>query len=319
MPITFTAGLTPTFAPNSFGTEKTHVKQLAIELFAGDAYKNPLASVLTTMIARVDAVKSLLATDKAVAVTEAATMNGYVTGTLPSGFSSAGYTDSDMTNIANAATAFSTAENGLQNQLTTFKNYFTVADTNNFKLHNELLCGLDDAPPGDIQKPTLIALMGLARTLTDLENNHGVTFTNYLTGLFGTLFTADTTVATAQTHLNTNPLPTTYDSLNILTTVNGSMSGTTPTALINAIGALSSPMTSYGLALINTHLAAFTAHITTDMAYYNTVLAKVEAYIQAFQVSGHIQDPYYKFMYTDVFGHDDIQTIITQFTNGDIT
>ena len=319
MPITFTAGLTPDFPVDSFGSEVTHVKQLAIELFAGDAYKNPLASVLTTMIARVDAVKSLLATDKAVAVTEAATMNGYVTGTLPSGFSSAGYTDSDMTNIANAATAFSTAENGLQNQLTTFKNYFTVADTNNFKLHNELLCGLDDAPPGDISKPTLIALMGLARTLTDLENNHGVTFTNYLTGLFGTLFTADTTIATAQTHLNTNPLPTTYDSLNILTTVNGSMSGTTPTALINAIGALSSPMASYGLALINTHLAAFTVHITTDMAYYNTVLAKVEAYIQAFQVSGHIQDPYYKFMYTDVFGHDDIQQTITQFTNGDIT
>jgi len=317
MPITFTAGLTPTFPPNYFDSEVTHVKQLAIELFAGDAYKNPLASVLTTMLARVDVVKSLLETDKAVAVSEAATMNGYVTGTLPSGFSSAGYTDSDMTNIANAATAFS--ENALHTQIITFKNYFTVADVDNFKLHNELLCGLDDAPPPAIEKPTLIALMGLARGLIDLENRHGVTFTNYLTGFFGTLFTADTTIATAQTHLNTNPLPTTYDSLNILTTVNGSMSGTTPTALINSINALGSPMTSYGLTLINTHLAAFTAHITADMAAYNAALAKIQAYIQAFQVSGYIQDPFYRFMYTDVFGHDDIQTIITQFTNGDIT
>ena len=317
MPITFTAGLTPTFPPNYFDSEVTHVKQLAIELFAGDAYKNPLASVLTTMLARVDVVKSLLETDKAVAVSEAATMNGYVTGTLPSGFSSAGYTDSDMTNIANAATAF--AGNALHTQIITFKNYFTVADVDNFKLHNELLCGLDDAPPPAIEKPTLIALMGLARGLIDLENRHGVTFTNYLTGFFGTLFTADTTIATAQTHLNTNPLPTTYDSLNILTTVNGSMSGTTPTALINSINALGSPMTSYGLTLINTHLAAFTAHITADMAAYNAALAKIQAYIQAFQVSGYIQDPFYRFMYTDVFGHDDIQTIITQFTNGDIT
>jgi len=319
MPITFTAGLTPTFPPNYFDSEVTHVKQLAIELFAGDAYKNPLASVLTTMLARVDVVKSLLETDKAVAVSEAATMNGYVTGTLPSGFSSAGYTDSDMTNIANAATAFSSAENALQNQLTTFKNYFTVADLDNFKLHNELLCGIDPAPPAGVIKPNLNGLMGLAMAITDIENRFGIVFTNYLTGLFGTLFTADTTVATAQTHLNTNPLPTTYDSLNILTTVNGSMSGTTPTALINSINALGSPMTSYGLTLINTHLAAFTAHITADMAAYNAALAKIQAYIQAFQVSGYIQDPFYRFMYTDVFGHDDIQTIITQFTNGDIT
>ena len=319
MPITFTAGLTPTFAPNSFGSEKTHVKQLAIELLAGDAYKNPLASVLTTMIARVDAVKSLLATDKAVAVTEAATMNGYVTGTLPSGFSSAGYTDSDMTNIANAATAFSSAENTLQNQLTTFKNDFTVPDLDNFKLHNELLCGIDPAPPAGVIKPNLNGLMGLAMAITDTENRFGIVFTNYLTGLFGTLFTADTTIATAQTHLNTNPLPTTYDSLNILTTVNGSMSGTTPTALINAIGALSSPMGSYGLDLINTHKAAFTAHITTDMAYYNATVDKLEQYIQAYQVSGHIQDPYYKFMYDSVFGSATVIEIATKLTNGEIT
>ena len=317
MPITFTAGLTPTFPPNYFDSEVTHVKQLAIELFAGDAYKNPLASVLTTMLARVDVVKSLLETDKAVAVSEAATMNGYVTGTLPSGFSSAGYTDSDMTNIANAATAF--AGNALHTQIITFKDYFTVADVDNFKLHNELLCGLDDEPPPAINKPTLAVLMGLARGLIELENRHGITFTNYLTGFFGTLFTADTTIAAAQTHLNTNPLPTTYDSLNILTTVNGSMSGTTPTALINSINALGSPMTSYGLTLINTHLAAFTAHITADMAEYNAALAKIQTYIKALQISGHIQDPFYRFMYTDVFGHDDIQTIITQFINGDIT
>jgi hypothetical protein len=48
------------------------------------------------------------------------------------------------------------------------------------------------------------------------------------------------------------------------------------------------------------------------------VLAKIKSYVQAYQISGHIQDPYYRFMYTDVFGHDDIQQTITDFTNGDI-
>ena len=318
MPITFTPGLTPTFPPDSFGSEKTHVKQLGVELIAGDAFKNPLATVLTTMLARVDAVSALLTTDAAVATSEAATMNGYVSGTLPTGFDAASFVDADMTNIANAATAYATAENGLQNQLTTFKNYFTNVDVDNFKLHNELLCGLDDAPPQNIEKPSLIALMGIARSVTDLENTHGITFTNYLTGLFGSLFTADTTIANAQTHLDTNPIPTTYDSLNIVTAVNADPFSTTPSALISSINALSSTMSTYGTTLIDTHQAAFTTHITTDMAYYRMVLAKIKSYVQAYQISGHIQDPYYRFMYTDVFGHDDIQQTITDLADGTI-
>ena len=318
MPITFTSGLTPTFPPDSFGSEKTHVKQLAVDLIAGTAFKNPLATVLTTMLARVDAVSTLLATDAAVATSEAATMNGYVSGTLPTGFAAATFDDADMTSIADAATAYATAENGLQNQLTTFKNYFTVVDVDNFKLHNELLCGLDDAPPQNIEKPNLVALMGLARSITDLENTHGIAFTNYLTGLFATLFTGDTTVATAQTFLNTNPIPTTYDSLDIVTAVNANPFSTTPAALVSSINAAASTMGTYGTTLINTHQTAFTTHITTDMAYYYMLVAKGKAYVQAYQVSGHVQDPYYRFMYTDVFGHDDIQQTITDLADGTI-
>ena len=66
-------------------------------------------------------------------------------------------------------------------------------------------------------------------------------------------------------------------------------------------------------------MAAFTAHITTDMAYYNTLIDKGKAYVQAYQVAGHIQDPYYRFMYTDVFGSVDVNAIIKQYINGDIT
>jgi len=318
MPITFTAGLTPTFPPDSFGSEKTHVKQLGVDLIAGTAFKNPLASVLTTMLARVDAVKASLVTDKGVADSEAATMNGYVSGTLPTGFDDAEYDDADMTSIADAATAYATANTALQNQLTTFKNYFTVVDLDNFKLHNELLCGLDDAPPADIEKPNLVALIGLARSITDLENSHGIAFTNYLTGLFATLFTADTTVANAQTHLNTNPISTTYDSLNIVTAVNANPFSTTPAAVIATITPVNSGMNTYGTS-VETHMGNFTTHITTDKAYYNTLIAKGKAYVQAYQVSGHIQDPYYRFMYTDVFGHDDIQQTITDLADGTIT
>ncbi len=316
MPITFTSGLTPTFPPDSFGSEKTHVKQLAVDLIAGTAFKNPLATVLTTMLARVDAVSTLLATDAAVATSEAATMNGYVSGTLPTGFA-VSYDDADMTSIANAAIAYATANTALQNQLTTFKNYFTVADLDNFKLHNELLCGLDYAPPAGIIKPNLNALMGLARSVIDIENNFGVSFTNYLPGLFGTLFTGDTTIANAQTHLNTNPISTTYESLDIVSAVNANPFSTTPAAVIATITPLNSVMSTYGTA-VETHQGNFTTHITTDMAYYNTVVDKLEQYVQAYSVSGHILDPFYAFMYTDVFGSTSVNGIITQLQNGDI-
>jgi len=318
MPITFTSGLTPTFPENSFNSEKTHVKQLGVDLIAGTAFKNPLASVLTTMLARVDAVSTLLEEDRVIASAEAVTMNSYVSGTLPTGFSAAGYNDANMTSIANTATAYATANTATQAKLLTFKNYFTTADTDNFKLHNELLCGLDDAPPAGIEKPTLVALMGVARSITDIENLHGIAFTNYLTGLFGALFTGDTTVANAQTHLNTDPIPTTYDSLNIVTAVNANPFSTNPAAVIGTIDPVTSSVTTYGTN-VDTHKGHFTTHITTDMAYYNTVLAKIKSYIQSYQISGHIQDPYYRFMYTDVYGHDDIQQTITDFTNGDIT
>ena len=317
MPITFTAGLAPTFPPDSFGSEKTHVKQLGVDLIAGTAFKNPLASVLTTMLARVDAVSTLLEEDRVIASAEAVTMNSYVSGTLPTGFSAAGYNDANMTSIANTATAYATANTATQAKLLTFKNYFTTADTDNFKLHNELLCGLDDAPPAGIEKPTLVALMGVARSITDIENLHGIAFTNYLTGLFGALFTGDTTVANAQTHLNTDPIPTTYDSLNIVTAVNANQLSTNPAAVIGTIDPVTSSVTTYGTN-VDTHKGNFTTHITTDMAYYNTVLAKIKSYIQSYQISGHIQDPYYRFMYTDVFGHDDIQQTITDLADGTI-
>jgi hypothetical protein len=149
-----------------------------------------------------------------------------------------------------------------------------------------------------------------------LENNHGITFTNYLPGLFGALFTGDTTIAAAKAHMDTNPLPTSFDSLNIITRVNNNPSQDTPAELEQLMGNIT--FTTYD-GLVDTHQAAFQTHITNDMAYYNMVLAKIKAYVQAYSISGHIQDPYYRFMYTDVFGHADIQQIITDLANGDIT
>jgi len=319
MPITFTTGLAPTFPTDSFGSEKTHVKQLGVDLIAGTAFKNPLATVLAALVTQIDATNVPLTADIAVATAAATTVQGYIDGapgTLPAGWVAAPYTENDMVATKVGINAYITRATASKTNNTTFKNFLTQVDVDNFRLHNDLLCGLDDAPPPGVDKPSLIALMGIARSITDLENNHGVTFTNYLPGLFGALFTGDTTIAAAKAHMDTNPLPTSFDSLNIITRVNNNPMQDTPAELEQLMGDIT--FTTYD-GLVDTHQAAFQTHITNDMAYYNMVLAKIKAYVQAYQVSGHIQDPFYRFMYTEVFGHDDIQQTITDLANGTIT
>ena len=316
MPITFTTGLAPTFPPNSFGSEKTHVKQLGVDLVAGTAFLNPLATVLAALVTQIDVQITALTADIVVATAASTTVQGYIDGTLPTGWVAASYTSNDMSATKVGIDQYVSRATVSKTNNTTFKNFLTQVDVDNFRLHNDLLCGLDDAPPPGVDKPSLIALMGIARSITDLENNHGVAFTNYLPGLFGTLFTADTTIAAAKAHMDTNPLPTSFDSLNIITRVNNAPMQDTPAELEQLMGNIT--FTTYD-GLVDTHQAAFQTHITNDMAYYNAVLAKIKAYVQAYQISGHIQDPFYRFMYTDVFGHADIQQTITDLANGDIT
>ena len=316
MPITFTTGLAPTFPPNSFGSEKTHVKQLGVDLVAGTAFLNPLATVLAALVTQIDVQITALTADIVVATAASTTVQGYIDGTLPTGWVAASYTSNDMSATKVGIDQYVSRATVSKTNNTTFKNFLTQVDVDNFRLHNDLLCGLDDAPPPGVDKPSLIALMGIARSITDLENNHGVAFTNYLPGLFGTLFTADTTIAAAKAHMDTNPLPTSFNSLNIITRVNNAPMQDTPAELEQLMGNIT--FTTYD-GLVDTHQAAFQTHITNDMAYYNAVLAKIKAYVQAYQISGHIQDPFYRFMYTDVFGHADIQQTITDLANGDIT
>jgi len=316
MPITFTPGLTPTFPVGSFASEKEHVRLLGTELVDATAFANPLATVLAALVTQIDATNVLLTADIAVATAAATTLQGYIDGTLPTGWVAASYTSSDMSATKVGINAYVTKATASKTNNTVFKNFLTQVDVDNFKLHNDLLCGLDDAPPAGIIKPNLSGLMGLARAITDIENNFGVTFTNYLLPLFDTLFTGDTTIAAAKTHMDTNPLSTSFDSLDIITLVNNNPMQDTPPELEQLIGALT--FTTYD-STVDTHQAAFQTHITDDMAQYDAIVAKLRSYVQAYQISGHIQDPYYRFMYTDVFGSVDVNAIITQFVNGDIT
>jgi hypothetical protein len=333
MPITFTAGLTPTFPVDSFGSAKEHEKQLATALTGGTAFFNPLDAGITALVDRIDVIQASLAGEISASLSEKTTILNRGFSNLPQGWLDAaadgqsGYTHNNMSDVYEAINDYYNHAVTLDTHLTTLKNYLSQVDVDNFKLHMELLSGIDDAPPMGVLKPNLNGLMGLASSITDIENRFGIAFTNHLTGLFGTLFTGDVTIAAAQTHMDTDPLSAgTYQSLSVLTNVDKAY-------VINATGddrvwnddiveskltPLFAPFIAHS-AQQATHLAAFTAHITTDMAYYYTVVDKLKQYVQVHGVSGHIQDPYYAFMYTDVFGSASVNDIITLLQNGDIT
>ena len=126
MPITFTPNLEQTFRANSFGTEKTHVKQLSVQLVASTAFKNPLATVLAALVTQIDVQIAALTTDIAVATAEATTAQGYIDGTLPAGWDGAGYDDDDMADVKVAINAYVTRATASKTNNTTFKKFFYV-------------------------------------------------------------------------------------------------------------------------------------------------------------------------------------------------
>ena len=391
MPITFTPGLSPDFFVGSFNSAPQHVK-LAYSLLLSDAvYFNPLADDVAALVARIDAVQALLATEVSAAGADISTISNL--SSHPQGWQDAsnnghsGYTISDMSTLVNTISGYQSICSALIVTLQTLEDFLTEVDVDNFKLHMELLSGVDHIPPAGIIKPNLDALMALAMSLTDLENSFGVTrgafpfykadgtldvsgnlgqstsfsfykadgtldiitiensefpfykadgtldiivststFINHLLGLFGTLFTGDATIATAQAHMDTDPLSAgTYSSLDIIANV---MKAYDPSSFIGdpiwnnshvspLISAISVPVTAYS-AEQPTILASFYTHITTDMAYYDTTTAKLQAYLRSYGVSSHIQDPFYAFMYTNVFGTPEVNAIITQYLNKEI-
>lgn len=335
MPITFTNGLEPVFSADSFNSEKEHVKRIFVLLENGTAFENILETPLNNLVTRIDLLTTQLETDYNSAEGDKPTLEAYTvipidpntgqqevdpnTGelvtNLPDGWATAGFIASDISSIVSAINGYQTENQLIRTNLTILKTFITTAD-DTFKLHNDLLSGVREDPPQANVKPTLRGLMGTVGALHTLENSFGVPFVNYLEKVFGTLFTGDLTISNAQTFLNTNPIPVTYASLNVVTNVNEDPLIETPTTILAGINGLLSGST-YSTTVL-THKDNLQTHITNDTNEYNIVVDKLDRLIQSFGISGHIREDYYKFMYTDVFGSAGIKQIINDRDTGAI-
>jgi len=336
MPIIFTEGLEPNFPNDSFGSEKQHVKSIYDLLDGGTSYSNPLEPALSNLVSSIDTVTTQLETDDNTAESEKPTLDGYtitptdpltgqpeidpLTGepitNLPDGWSAAGFTASDISSIISAINGYQSENQLIRTNLATLKTFITTPD-DTFKLHNDLLSGVRQVPPPNNEKPNVSSLMGLVSSITSLENSFGIPFTNYLELVFGALFTGDVTISDAQALLDTDPIPTTYASLGVLSQVNADPVTSSPTQIITDINNLLSGSV-YATSVL-THKDNFETHITDDTNEYEIVLDKLDRLLETFGISSYFSEPYYKFMYSDVFGSTELKQIITDLDNGDIT
>ena len=330
MAITFTNGLTPTFPADTFGKELDHIKLLYAQVDAGTGYVNVLKVPVETLVAKINTRLTELTTAKTEINASITTLSGYTaavnppttppTDNLPTGWKTAGYGASDITSIIGALNGIiSNIDTAINTVLAQLKDELNTPEIDNFKLHMDLLSGIDIAPPADIVKPTNPALMGLVRAVTDIEHRFGITFTNYLVLIFETLFIGDLTVANAQASLDAEPFVGALPSVvSRVTACPPSLESNAPTAIIADINTYSANFVTWRNA-VATHKPIFEQHITDDMAEYNSLQDKLARYVQAYQISAYITDPYYAFMFTDVFGSSTVINIINQFQNGDIT
>jgi len=323
MSITFTAGLEPTFPDGSFDSELEHIKLFYTQVAAGTGYVNVLKVPVETLVAKIDTRITELTTAKTGITADIATLQGYIVNppnNLPQSWVNAGYGASDITSIITALQGvLSNLNTAIDTTLAELKAELNTPDIDNFKLHMDLLSGIRLSPPQDILKPTNPQLMGLVRAVIDIEHRFGVTFTNYLVLVFETLFLGDLTVANAQTDLDADPLVGTYASLNVVGRVNASPpENNAPTAIVASINTFSAPLSAWNTAVAE-NKPIFEQHIADDKAEYESLVNKMDRYMQSYQIAAYIQDPYYAFMYTDVFGSSTVKNIITQYQNGDIT
>jgi len=343
MPITFTEGLTPSFPANTFNSELEHVKLLFQQVAAGTGHVNPLEPEATNLITKIKSRKTELTNAKASIDADIATLEGYtviptdefgnpltdpITGepltNLPTCWPEAlpnsnhAFGISDINTIISALQSLSgTLDTTINTTLEQLRDELETVDIDNFKLHMELLSGVDQAPPPGIIKPNNPALMGLVRAVTDIEHRFGITFTNYLVLVFETLFLADLTIANAQTSVDAEPLTGTYPA--VITRVNACPTeANAPTNIVNDINAYAAPLNAWNTN-VATHKPIFEQHIADDTAEYDSLQDKLDRYVQAYQISSYITDPYYAFMYTDVFGSSTVINIINQLQAGEIT
>ena len=97
-----------------------------------------------------------------------------------------------------------------------------------------------------------------------------------------------------------------------------SAGATAPAAILTVVNGFISSVNTYK-ALLLIDAAFFTAHKTNDEAEYTSVTTFMNQLSDGQKHNGWWDDPYQKFMYTDVLGSETLKDIVADIDSGNIT
>ena len=273
---------------------------------------------LTSLANRLVLIQTNLAAEITQANTDKTQILTWINGTPPSNWTNAGYNDTDLTNVRNTVVSYETAITSCKTDIDAIITSINTT-SGDFKQHNERLCGLQGIGTSPFV-PNFHFILIKAHEVERKKYAYGVPFENYLVKLFGALFTGDDTIGTSIGHILTNPpwSGTPYDLAaygvqNII-----SVGATAPSAIITVIGGFTTSVSAYET-LVTADNAAFTAHKTNDEAEYTSVTTFMNQLSDGQKHNGWWDDPYQKFMYTDVLGSETLKDIVADIDSGNIT
>ena len=273
---------------------------------------------LTSLANRLLLIQTNLGNEINQANSDKIAINAWINGTPPSNWTNAGYNDTDLTNVYNTVHTYSLACVACKVDVDAIITSINTT-SGTFKQHNERLCGLQDIGTSPFV-PDFFFLMMTVQRIETLKNNLGVPFENYTVKLFGTLFTGDDTIGTVTGNILTTPpwSGTPYDlaAYGVQSVI--STGATAPSAIITVIGGFTTSVSAYET-LVTADNAAFTAHKTNDEAEYTSVTTFMNQLSDGQKHNGWWDDPYQKFMYTDVLGSETLKDIVADIDSGNIT
>ena len=276
-------------------------------------------SSLTSLANRLLLIQTNLGNEINQANSDKIAINAWINGTPPSNWTNAGYNDTDLTNVYNTVHTYSLACVACKVDVDAIITSINTT-TGTFKQHNERLCGLQAIGTNPFV-PNLHHLLITVKRIQRLNDQLGIPYENYLLKLFGALFTGDDTIGTAIGNIMTNPpwgnsSPVDLADYGVQSVI--SAGATAPSAIITVINGFTTDVTAYEV-LVTADNAAFTAHKTNDEAQYTLAETNADSIADGRKHNGWWNDPFYKFMYTDVLGSKVTTDLIADMDNETIT
>lgn len=290
----------------SFIAAPDSVKSIFAEVNGDTAFTNRLNADITALQTSITTAKSAIDTEVTAAGAEKTALE-VLEATPPASWTTGGYTAGDITSIIATLDTWITTITGIQTSINTLDTEVTT-----FKAHSDRLSGEVFDPPGATPPPNVMVLYGISNAASTISHALDVPVDgkDYFPLLFGSLYTAPTTLQTIKAIIDTSVItPITGVSLDPTTEVERDPPIVT-TAVTDIQASINETNSVLSASAIDTEKAKLTTHMTNDDNEYDNAINFIERSSIAFSIDGWAKNTYSRFTLEDVIASNTLKTIL---------